>query len=139
MHELREDLDGLRLTEPGKPDVWLVFHGRRHRVSSPLVYDALFADTQGLVHTDEIASIMMGPELNDGTCLVRAFDTLAIFLVTGRYPRVTRHYIPSFESFSDFGFALDAVKEVPLLMLENITLAAELISIADRRRNGVER
>lgn len=133
MYEIRNDLDGLRLVEPGKPDVWLMFHGRRHRVASPAVYDALFAEAEALVHSDEIPPIAMGPELNDGTCLVRAQDTMGIFLITGCYPNVTKHYIPSFESFSDFGFSLAAVKDVPAILLDHVPLAPDLVSFRDRR------
>lgn len=133
MYEIRDDLDGLRLVEPGKPDVWLMFHGRRHRVASPAVYQSLFAEAEALVHSDEIPSIAMGPELNDGTCLIRAQDTTGIFLITGRYPKVAKHYIPSFESFTDFGFSLAAVKDVPPILLEHVPLAPELVSFRDRR------
>lgn len=133
MHVTREDLDGLRLVEPGKPDVWLMFHGRRHRVCSPQVYEALFSDIEGLVYSDEISSITMGPELNDGTCLIRALGTLAIFLVTGRYPHVTRYYITSYNSFCDFGFNMNAVTDVPSILLDALAIGDDLASPADRR------
>ncbi|GJE53266.1 hypothetical protein GOFOIKOB_6343 [Methylobacterium tardum] len=133
MFEIRTDLDGLRLVEPGKPDVWLMFHGRRHRVASPAVYDALFAEAEALVHSDEITSIAMGPELNEGSCLIRAEHTTGIFLITGRYPKVVKHYIASYESFTDFGFSLAAVKDVPAILLDHVPLAPDLVSFRERR------
>jgi hypothetical protein len=102
-------------------------------VCSPQVYEALFSDIEGLVYSDEISSITMGPELNDGTCLIRALGTLAIFLVTGRYPHVTRYYITSYNSFCDFGFNMNAVTDVPSILLDALAIGDDLASPADRR------
>lgn len=133
VYTLRDDLDGLRLAAPDNPDVWLVFEGRRHRVASPAVYQALFAGPDDLIFSEDIATITMGPELNDGTCLVRPSGSHAIFLVTGRGP-VRKYHIPTYESFTDFGFSEAAVIEVPSLVLEAVELGGELTSSFDRIR-----
>ncbi|MBB2960863.1 hypothetical protein [Methylobacterium sp. R2-1] len=135
MYTLRHDLDGLRLASPDSPDVWLVFGGRRHRVASPAVYQALFAGADDLVFSEDIPAIMMGPELNDGTCLVRPTGSHAIFLVTGRTP-VWKYHIPTFESFTDFGFNESAVIDVPALLMEAVELGGELTSTFDRTRSA---
>ncbi len=135
MYTLRDDLDGLRLAAPDSADVWLVFGGRRHRIASPAVYQALFASADDLVFSQEIPSITMGPELNDGTCLARAMGSHAIFLVTGRAP-ARRYHIPTYENFVDFGFNEGAVIDVPALLLDAVDLAGELTSTFDRTRRA---
>lgn len=135
MYTLRDDLDGLRLAAPDSPDVWLVFGGRRHRVVSPTVYQALFAGPDELIFREDIPSITMGPELNEGTCLVRPIGSHAIFLVTGRAPP-RRYHIPTYESFTDFGFNERAVIDVPGLILEVVELGGELTSTFDRARRA---
>ncbi|MEH3116743.1 MAG: hypothetical protein PGN25_03830 [Methylorubrum populi] len=134
MYTLRDDLNGLRLAAPDSADVWLVFGGRRHRVASPAVYQALFTGPDELVFSEDIPSITMGPELNDGTCLVRPGGAHTIFLVTGRAPAIRKYYIPSYENFTDFGFNQAAVIEVPALMLEAVEFGGELTSTFDRTR-----
>ncbi|WP_462122045.1 hypothetical protein [Methylorubrum thiocyanatum] len=135
MYALRDDLDGLRLVASDSPDVWLVFAGRRHRIASPAVYQALFAGPDDLIFSEDIPSITMGEELNDGTCLVRPTGSHAIFLVTGRAP-VRKFHIPTFESFTDFGFSESAVIDVPALILEAVELGGELTSTLDRTRRA---
>jgi len=135
VYTLRDDLDGLRLAAPDSPDVWLVFGGRRHRVASPSVYQALFAGADDLIFSEDIPSITMGPELNDGTCLVRPIGSHTIFLVTGRAPP-RRYHVPTYESFTDFGFNERAVIDVPALILEAVELGGELTSTFDRTRRA---
>jgi len=128
----RGDLDGRRLIQPGKPDVWLMFHGRRHRVVSPAVYDALWSEVEGLTPSDDVPEIAMGPELNEGTCLIRAEGALPIHLLTG-FPAVRRLFIPTWESLLEFGFDETKVKTVPALVLEAIASGPDLDGAADRR------
>jgi hypothetical protein len=135
LYTLRDDLDGLRLAEPESPDVWLVFGGRRHRVASPAVYQALFSGAEDIIFSEDIPSITMGPELNDGTCLARPAGSHMIFLVTGRGP-VRKYHIPTFESFTDFGFNEGAVIDVPALILEAVELGGELTSAFERTRRA---
>ncbi|MBD8909085.1 hypothetical protein [Methylorubrum zatmanii] len=136
MYTLREDLNGLRLTAPGSTDVWVVFEGRRHRVVSPAVYQALFTSPDDLVFSEEIPTITMGPELNEGTCLVRGIGAHAIFLLTGHAPTVRKYHVPTYESFSDFGFNEKAVIDVPPLLLDAVELAGELTSALDGTRRA---
>lgn len=87
------EFNGARLVVAGRPEVWLVFFGVRHHISGPLVYDALFYETDGLVAVDSIDHIQRGADLNEGTCLVRAEGDAGIYLVTG-FPdtEIRRHY-----------------------------------------------
>jgi hypothetical protein len=134
MYTTRTDLDGMRLVEPGKPDVWLMFHGKRHRVVSAEVYDALFSDVEALIFNDDVQSITMGPELAPGTCLVRPKGLSSIFLVTGRGSLVEKYYIPTYESFITFGFNMDTVVDVPPILLDAVALSGELTSSLDSKR-----
>lgn len=128
----RDDLDGHRLTQPGTPDVWLMFHGKRHRVASPEVYDSLWSEVDRVVPSDEIDAIALGPELNDGTCLIRPRGFLSIYLLTGAR-HVHRLFIPTFETLRDFGFDEAKVHDIPPLVLEAIPDGGTIESAADRR------
>jgi hypothetical protein len=128
----RPDLDGLRLTEPGKPEVWLVFGGERHLIASSAVYDALFSEVTGLVPYEDVDGITLGPALGEGTCLVRGDGQLSIYLLTRAHNgRIVRHFIPTWESLVGFGFDHDKVRNVPPLALEDLPEGVDLISADD--------
>jgi hypothetical protein len=125
--ETADELDGGRLIVPGQPEVWLVYFGVRHYITSPATLDALFSDPGGFVTIGSIDHIERGADLNAGTCLVRADGDPEIFLVTG-YPdsEVRRHPIVSFETFVHFGFDESKIREVPALVLAAIPSGREL-------------
>jgi hypothetical protein len=128
----RPDLDGLRLIESGGPDVWLIFHGRRHRVPSTAVYDRLFSEIEGLVHSSEIQSIARGDDLSAGACLIRGDGTLAVYLLTTVEGELRRLFVPTYESLRDFRFDEAKVRDVPTLLLQAVPTGAELISAGAR-------
>jgi hypothetical protein len=131
----RADLDGCRLRKPGEAAVWLIFQGLRHHIADPDTYSALFADDRGVVDDVQVGEIALGPELNHGSCLVRAQGGVSIYLVFGR-PRAIRCFIPTLESFNEFGFAMSKVCDVPRILLDAIPVGPELESAADRARRG---
>lgn len=129
----RHDLDGRRLIEPGTPEVWLVVRGERRHVPSTAIYDALWSETTGLVAFEGVEWITRGPDLAEGTCLVRPDGGLSIHLLaksdTGA---VLRHFIPTYESLVDFGFDEAKVRNVPPLVIEGLQEGFDLVSAADR-------
>jgi hypothetical protein len=129
----RPDLDGMRLIEEGSSQVFLMFGGRRHHISSSAVYDALFSEITGLVTFSDVALIAEGPELGDGTCLIRADESLFIYLVMrSAEGQVRRHFIPTYESLLDFCFDESKVRNVPPIVMEAIPEGEELVSAGDR-------
>lgn len=128
---LRHDLDGARLSDPDGPNVWVIYGGRRHRIESSKVYDALFSEVDRLIPSHEIDEIEMGPELNDGTCLVRACGTLPVYLITG-FPHAKRHLIPTFETALAFGFDLTKTHDIPAIVIDSIPLGEDLESASER-------
>lgn len=126
------DLDGVRLSKPDGPDVWLVFHGKRHRIVSPAVYESLFADASGILFNPAIDDIATGSDLNDGTCLVRFEGRPDIYLATESGPNAQIMHIPSYEVFVDFGFDLTKVREIPAVLFEVIPKGPTLTSAPDR-------
>lgn len=129
----RPDLDGLRLNEPGRPEVWVVFGGERHQVASSTVYDSLFSEVTGLLPYEGVEWITEGPALEEGTCLIRADETLSIHLLArASNGQVVRHFIPTYESLVDFGFDENKVRNVPPLVIEALHEGVELVSAADR-------
>lgn len=123
----RHDLDGKRLYVPGRPEVWLMFHGLRHHVMSPAVHSALFANSEGHTPIDDVDAIQRGADLNDGTFLARGEGELAHYLITG-FPatEVRRYYIPSWEIFLGYGFGAEQVRWVPSLVLSAVPAARPL-------------
>lgn len=128
----RPDLDGLRLIQPGTPDVWLMFDGKRHRIASPAVYDALFSEIDRLVAFPEADSISMGEPIGEGSCLIRADGTLAIYLLTAFEGEARRGFVPTYESLRDFGFDEAKVRDVPMLLLNAIPVGPDLVSAGSR-------
>lgn len=128
MMSAQPELNGFRLYVPGQPQLWLVFHGMRHHVASPDVHDALFSSTEGHTAAESVDNILRGPDLNDGTCLVRGDgEDSSIYLVTG-FPAtdVRRHLIVSWETFLEFGFDEELVRTVPALILDAVPAGREL-------------
>ncbi|GJE53271.1 hypothetical protein GOFOIKOB_6349 [Methylobacterium tardum] len=124
------NLDGLRLRQPGRDEVWMIFQGLRHRVADPETYEALFADERIIEH-NEVETIAQGPDLHPGSCLARPNGSSAIYLVFGR-PRLARYFIPTLASFDEFGFSMAKVLDVPPILLDAIPVGPELEGAADR-------
>ena len=126
----RPDLDGSRLYVPGKPEVWLVFHGLRHHVVSPVVHDALFVGAEGHTAVESVDDLRRGPDLNEGACLVRGDGAdQATYLVTG-FPasEVRKHHVASWETFLSFGFDERLVRSAPGLVLSAVPTGRALRS-----------
>ncbi len=128
----RADLDGRRIFQNGRPEVWLVFHGVRHHIYNPDVFDALFVNADNIIELPEAESLSDGRVLNPGTCLVQPMGGVGIYLVTGEGVFIRRHLIPTYESFCDFGFDLSKVVQIPNLVLEGIVGGREITSASDR-------
>ncbi len=128
----RPDLDGLRLTGPDQTDVWLVFHGRRHRIASPQVYDSLFSGTEAILLSADLEAIAEGPVLDDGACLVRPDGELDIYLATGAGEQTRLFHVPTYESLLDFDFDEAKVHTVPRLIVEAMPAGEPLESAPDR-------
>lgn len=138
MPKERREFDGRRISEPGSNEVWLVFHGRRHRIASPRVYDALFDEVDGIEYVGDLDDVLAGNELNEGTCLVRGDGELSIYLLTGvpysRWPLddVKRHFIPTYEDMLEFRFDEAKVRNLPILVLQAISIGEELTAATVR-------
>ena len=129
----RPDLDGVRLARPGMPDVWLVFGGRRHRIASPEVYVALFGQRSDAIISDlDMDVVDPGPELNNGTCLIRADENGMIFMATGAAETFRLHHIFNYESLLDFGFDMEKVRNVPQIIIDILPRGKSLVSAGCR-------
>lgn len=129
----RPDLDGMRLARWGAPDVWLVYGGRRHRIASPDVYTSLFGDRQEAISfDDDMDHVDPGPELNDGTCLVRADRNGMIFMATGAGDTFRLHHVWNYETLLDFGFDMGKVRDVPQLLVDVLPRGRDLVSAGSR-------
>ena len=128
----RSDLDGQRLVTPGSPDIWLVFHGERHRVPSSRAYDNLFNETERLITSVNVEEIKLGVDLEDAVCLVRPEGGHEIYLVTGSDEGIKRYHIENYDSFLDFGFDSAKIREVPDILIRAVEPGAPLTSPPQR-------
>ena len=119
---LRADLDGLRVRGPQSSEVWLVFHGMRHYITSPTAYDALFCNLD--VHdVDDLDVVLQGPDLVDGTALIRGGNG-HIFLVTAvALNEIRRFHIVDWATFQALDFRFDLVRDVPDIVISAIRCA----------------
>ncbi|MEH3116209.1 MAG: glycosyltransferase [Methylorubrum populi] len=63
-------------------------------------------------------------DLDGEFCLVKAFGSSQIFLLSGRYPSVVRYPMPPPDGIRDLGFESDAVSEIPAPFLDTIPFGA---------------
>ncbi|MCP1538093.1 hypothetical protein [Methylorubrum extorquens] len=109
------------LFEPSTDAVWVIFHGMRHRVASAGVYDALFRPHPDMRVVQGVEEIVCGPDLVEGTCLVKGSSTSIIYLVTGAPAVNVRKYeIMSFEYFQALQFDESLCRVVPDIVLSAI-------------------
>ena len=98
--------------------MWLVFNGMRHYVTSSAVYDALFRSDLSLDYFPDFETIVEGPDLGAGTCLVSNDETGNIYLVFGTPAiNIRKHLIESYENFTALGFSDNLVRAVPPILL----------------------
>ena len=93
----------------------------RHRVTSSGVYDALFRPHPELRIVDDVDGIVSGPDLVEGTCLVKGSSTSIIYLVTGAPAiNVRKYQVASFEVFQALQFDESLCRVVPDIVLSAI-------------------
>ena len=88
---LRPDLNGLRVQEPGHPEIYLIDEGRKRHIPNPATFDRLFRNWDGIqqdLHLDEIDT---GVPISDGAVLALGKSDLAVYLIDqGQKRHVTR-------------------------------------------------
>ncbi|TXM94235.1 hypothetical protein [Methylobacterium sp. WL116] len=125
----RPDLDGCKLQKAGEPDVWLIFHGHRHRITSPSAFCSLFSTADDLMTVDCTDTIKVGPDVQEGSFLARPDGSLDIYLVLRIFPDyLIRHHIPNWETFCDFGFDEAKLRIVPAVMLTTLPGGGDITS-----------
>jgi hypothetical protein len=131
--KIRYDLDGLRLYSATSDKVWLMIHGRRRLVSTSSVYENLFSEAENLHPAADIDDIDEGPQLNEGTCLIKGVNQHAIYLVTGA-PNlfIRKHHIVSYETLLDYGFDESKIHILPDIVVNSIPEGKPIISGSDR-------
>lgn len=77
----RPDLNGLRVQEPGHPEIYLIDEGRKRHIPDPETFDDLFRDWNGVqqdLHLDEIET---GPTISHAAVLAQAKGAAEVWLV----------------------------------------------------------
>ncbi|MEH3116213.1 MAG: hypothetical protein PGN25_00925 [Methylorubrum populi] len=132
MQTAHTELDGQHLRAPGTGDVWLVFHGLRHRVVTPL---ALLENDHATEYAD-LETIAVGPELSPEARLLRPAGLPYVYLVFGA-PKTIRCLVATLETFLEFRFSASRVVDVPPIVLDAIPVGPELQGAADRLNRDV--
>jgi hypothetical protein len=109
--------------------LWMLLHGHRRKFASKQIFEELIGSSPPLCEEHEVEHYGLGPEICEGSCLVRGDGSLGIFLVTG-YPSTFRYKIESFEAFSQYGFQLSAVRNIPIIVLEQIPLGSSITTFS---------
>lgn len=129
MRRLRKDLDGLRIIDHKSNEVWLIINGMRHYINGSSVYDALFSDLN-LAEAADLEDIVRGPNLGEGTCLVKSDDG-SIYLISGEGEYIRKHRITTWETFNKYAFNFDAVKNVPKILLDAVPSSIDIFVEVD--------
>lgn len=125
MIRIRRDLDGLRVRSPSSIEIWLIFNGMRHYIVSPTVYDALFHN-HDIRDLPDVEKLMRGPDLVDGTVLVRGSDG-RIFLVTAvAADNIRRYLISDWPTFQALDFDISLVVDVPDIVISAVLVAPSI-------------
>lgn len=102
-------------------DLWIILHGQRRKFASKNLFDELIGAAAPYHEEYVVEHHSLGPVICEGSCLVRGDGSLGIFFVTG-YPNTLRHKIETYEAFEQIGFQLSAVRNIPIIVLEQIPL-----------------
>ena len=118
---LRPELNGRRIVSEDGTSAWIVFHGMRHHVHSSAVYESLFRPELSFETPSEHDSIVDGPDLTTGTCLVSNRESGEIFLVFGAPAiNIRKYLIETYETFIALGFNENLVHAIPPIVLAAI-------------------
>ena len=121
---IRPDLDGLLIGDEERSRVFLVYEGRRHQIATDEVLQALFEARP--VEPMDLSAIDEGYALHNGTCLTRGEVNGPIYMLAIRGDVAKRHLIRDYESFKEFGFALERVVHIPTAVLALVPDGCEL-------------
>ncbi|MGL4512527.1 MAG: hypothetical protein ACRCT8_05500 [Lacipirellulaceae bacterium] len=91
MADLRNDLNGLRVQLPGRPEIYLIDEGCKRHIPNPATYDSLFRDWGGIVQDLDIDEIPNAAAISDGAVLAQGKGRAEVYLIDGG---VKRH-VPS--------------------------------------------
>ncbi|WP_461658094.1 hypothetical protein [Methylorubrum aminovorans] len=126
---LAAELNGLLLKTNESHEVWLVMLGSRHHVASSDVYNSLFRADTKIVEVSSVDHIRRGFDICDDSLLAKSINSGKIFLVVRDENRkVGKYYITTFETFTEFGFDMNKVKEFPDILIDAITETQEIRS-----------
>lgn len=120
----RADLTGQRLVVSGTSDIWLIFHGYRHKIQ-PAAHRSLFAAREQRC-VDSIDHILRSFDIEDGACLARGEDAVETYLVCPSKNRTCRYLIAE-SAWDAFGFDGRKVSIVPRAILDSIARGSDIV------------
>ena len=112
----RNDLNGRRIKHPEQGAVYVVDTGFKRLVTTPQIFNRLFANWNSIEARADLESIPNGPPLSNGAVLVSAEGDDKVYLVD----RGVRRLVGSDELFEKYGFNRKKIAVVPPLVLESV-------------------
>ena len=77
---VRNDLNGMRLRLPNKPEIYLMDEGKRRWIPDPPTYNGLFRDWNGVFPDIDIDEIDLGTQITHGALLIRGLASPKVYL-----------------------------------------------------------
>lgn len=108
--------DGARVTVPGAATVYVVDRGALRPVTGG-AHEALWPSFRGIVEIESVPGGSLGARLDDETCLVKAPDDPAVWLLD-RGATVRRHVSDLHVFGSKWAFSWAKVRSMPLAEIE---------------------
>jgi 3-mercaptopyruvate sulfurtransferase SseA len=112
----RPDLNGARVKDPNRAEIWLVDEGRRRWIPDPSTYNNLFRDWNGIRQDLNVYDISTGLDISRGAWLGRRTGTPEVYLVSNNVKR----WITSPAVMDKYHFAWQRVREVPREQLDRV-------------------
>lgn len=101
----RTDLNGLRVRlSPKHAAIYLIDEGKKRHIPNPQVYNALFANWEGVVGDLNINAIPDGSKIPETAILFRCVDSPKVFLLDGVAPNQVKRHITAPHVMDHYNF-----------------------------------
>jgi len=116
------ELNGARLQQVGRPEVYLVLDGTRHWIPNPDTYNQLFRDWNGIQQVIDITNIDEGAAITDRAVLMRAPNTAPVYLVSNGVKR----WVTSPQAMDKYYLDWNKIQAVPQVVVNSVPTGGNL-------------
>jgi hypothetical protein len=116
------ELNGMRVTVPGEPKVWLIDQGVRRHIPDPTTFERLFRNWDGIQQNPAFALIDEGRPISTQAQLLTASGTPKVFLVEPN----SKRWITSPVVMDRYNFNWGTITWVPKFLLDAIPTGSNI-------------